>query len=87
MHITTIVLGSLLATAFAWEEGVDCTHSEVDNNSPNLLYVYDSAGADVYCEDLNSLGTTVSSGNGYQCWRTTGEEGSLGDKVKCPGGK
>lgn len=89
MHLkTAIALSGFLATiALAWEDGVDCISSEVGNTTPGLLYVFDSSGTDVYCEDLNSLGTTVSTGNGYQCWRTTSDSSSLGDKVSCPGGK
>ncbi|CEL06472.1 hypothetical protein ASPCAL09649 [Aspergillus calidoustus] len=71
----------MAAVSRAWEDGVDCTSTSVDA-AEGLLYVHDSSGLDVYCDDIDDI---VSADNGYSCYRTTSDSSSLGDIVKCPG--
>ena len=51
----------MAAGALAWTDGVDCTGSEVENDTTGLLYVFDSSGIDTGCDELNDLGNTIST--------------------------
>ncbi|KAI1816330.1 hypothetical protein GGS20DRAFT_239078 [Poronia punctata] len=65
-----------------WENEVDCTNDVVGDKPTGLFFAVDSEGYNVYCDDIND---DVKADNGYACYQTNDQDGSLGDMVKCPG--
>jgi hypothetical protein len=63
MRFNAAVLSSLMATAaLGWQDGEDCTSNQAGDRTPGRFHVFDSEGIDVACEDLNTMGTIISTG-------------------------